>query len=278
MRFGTVRKGDRTVAFRQDDTGTYYYDAPDVGALLEAGDWGALPAVEGPAPEEGDLVAPILRPGKVICVGLNYRDHAAEVGKEAPELPTLFAKMHTSLAGPRQELVLPAVSEKYDWEAELAVVIGSRVKNVDAAGAHDAIFGYTVINDVTGRDWQRRTSEWFQGKNFDASSPIGPVVVTPDEAPPEAGLGVRTLVNGEVMQSGVTTEMVFSPADVVAYISQFMTLEPGDLIATGTPAGVGTSMQPPRYLADGDVLETSIDGIGTLVNTVRIEGAGDDAA
>lgn len=270
MRLGTARNGDHSRAFRQDETGTYYYAVHDVGQLLNTPEWTSLPAQQGEAPDPEDLLAPICRPGKTICVGLNYYDHAAEVGKTAPEVPTLFAKVSTALTGPRAEIRLPDLSAEIDWEAELAVVIGTRTNQADEQRAREAIAGYTVFNDLSVRDWQRRTSEWFQGKNFDKSSPLGPVIVTPDEVSPEDGLQVETLVNDRVEQSGNTSDLIFSVTKLVVYISQFLTLEPGDIIATGTPGGVGFVKTPPRYLRDGDVMRTRIEGIGELRNTIRI--------
>ena len=266
MKLGTVRRANGTQAFRQDETGTYYYNLPDVGAVLASEDWQELPTVAGPEPLTADLVQPILRPGKILCVGLNYHDHAAEVGKTAPEIPTIFSKVATSLAAPHAEIEIPAVSTEIDWEAELTIVIGKSVKNADEESARAAIAGYTVMNDVSMRDWQRRTTEWFQGKNFDASTPIGPVVVTADEVDPVAGLTVETILNESVEQNGNTSDMVFNPVQVVQYLSQFLTLEPGDIIATGTPAGVGAGQNPKKFIQSGDVLTTRIEGIGELVN------------
>lgn len=270
MRLGTVRAGGITRAFRQDDRGTFYYDLPDVGALLSLPEWAEARAIEGEPPHSAALTRPVLRPGKFLCAGLNYHDHAVEVGKSAPEVPTLFGKFHSALVGPFDDIELPGVSREIDWEAELVIVIGRRVKSADAAAARAAILGYTAFNDVSVRDWQRRTSEWLQGKNFDGSSPIGPVIVTADELDPERGLAIETRVNEQVMQSGTTADLIFSPVDLIVYITRFMTLEPGDLIATGTPAGVGFVRKPPRFLEDGDVLTTSLEGIGELVNVVRI--------
>ena len=271
MKLGTVRHGDTTRAFRQEDGETRYLPVPDVGALLAEPDWRTLAGQPGEPPREADLLMPVLRPGQVIGVGLNYYDHAAEVGKAAPEVPTLFSKVTTALVGPGQDIELPSLSEQIDWEVELVIVIGQRVKNADEAAAREAIAGYTAMNDVSVRDWQRRTSEWFQGKNFDGSTPLGPVVTTADEIDPMAGLRIETLVNGAVEQSGTTADLIFSPVQLVVYLSQFLTLEPGDLIATGTPGGVGFVRTPPRFLADGDELRTRIEGIGELVNTVRID-------
>jgi len=271
LKLGTIRDGDHSRAFRQDDTGTYYYDLPDVGQLLNTPEWTSLPARQGESPAPEDMLAPVTRPGKTICVGLNYYDHAEEVGKAAPEVPTLFSKVSTALTGPRAGISLPGLSTEIDWEAELAVVIGKRINQANEHQAYEAIAGYTVINDVSVRDWQRRTSEWFQGKNFDKSTPLGPVIVTPDEVAPEDGLRVETLVNDRVEQSGNTSDLIFSVTQLVVYITQFLTLEPGDIIATGTPGGVGFVRNPPRYLHSGDVMTTRIEGIGELRNTIHIE-------
>jgi acylpyruvate hydrolase len=265
MRLGTIADGDRTRAFTTDGAVTTYFDARDVGELLH------LPRAEwagrvGPSPDPMMLLQPILRPGKIVCVGLNYHDHAAEVGKPAPDYPTLFAKFATALVGPTSNILLPAVSTRMDWEAELAIVIGAPARNLDQVAALDAILGYTVLNDVSARDWQQRTSEWLQGKNFDATTPLGPTIVTTDEFDPTEDHEIRTTVDGRVEQLGTTSNMIFSPAQIVSYISTFMTLEPGDIIATGTPAGVGFIQAPPRYLAPGSRVETHIAGIGTLTN------------
>ncbi|BCW42748.1 5-oxopent-3-ene-1,2,5-tricarboxylate decarboxylase (plasmid) [Arthrobacter sp. StoSoilB3] len=270
MKFGTVRHGEESRAFRQEGGRTFFYDVADVGALLNIPDWALLPAREGEAPAEHDLLAPVARPGKTICVGLNYFDHATEVGKTAPEVPTLFSKVSTALTGPRTEIRLPGLSTEVDWEAELAVVIGKRTVHATEQQARGAVAGYTVLNDLSIRDWQRRTTEWFQGKNFDNSTPFGPVIVTADEIDPETGLRVETLVNDKVEQSGTTSDLIFSVTELVVYISQFLTLEPGDIIATGTPGGVGFVQKPPRFLQTGDVLRTRIEGIGELRNTIHI--------
>lgn len=270
MKLGTVRYGEQSRAFRQDGSRAFYYDVADVGALLNIPDWAQLPAQEGEAPAEHDLLAPVTRPGKTICVGLNYFDHATEVGKKAPEVPTLFSKVSTALTGPRSDIYLPGLSAQVDWEAELAVVIGKRTIHANEQQAREAVAGYTVLNDLSIRDWQRRTSEWFQGKNFDSSTPVGPVMVTADEVDPEGGLRVETLVNDQVEQSGTTSDLIFSVTELVLYISQFLTLEPGDIIATGTPGGVGFVQKPPRFLQSGDILRTRIEGIGELCNTIHI--------
>lgn len=271
MRLGTVQVGSETRAFRQDSEGTAYYEVPNVSALLAMDNWIDLPTTPGAEPKPEDLVNPTPNPRKIICVGLNYHDHAEEVGKETPEYPTLFSKVATSLVGPRDDIILPTVSTQIDWEVELVVVIGKRIRQADMASARDAILGYTMLNDVSVRDWQRRTTEWFQGKNFDAMSPIGPVIVTADELDPRDGLTLETIVNGKIEQSGNTADMIFGVDELVVYVSQFLTLEPGDLIATGTPAGVGFVRTPPIFLKPGDHVVTRIDGIGELINTARSE-------
>jgi acylpyruvate hydrolase len=206
------------------------------------------------------------RPGKIICVGLNYRAHILETGREPPQYPTLFAKFAETLTGPRDELVLPSVSEKVDWEVELGVIIGRPVYRATPAEAAAAIAGYTVVNDVSMRDWQRRTLQWLQGKAFERSTPAGPYLVTPDEVGNAADLEVRCEVDGTIMQQSRTSDLVFSPADIVAYASQVITLKPGDLFATGTPGGVGNARKPPVYLQPGNVMRTWIEGLGECVN------------
>jgi acylpyruvate hydrolase len=212
---------------------------------------------------------PIPRPGKVICCGLNYADHIAETGRERPAHPTLFAKYADTLLPDGADIVLPA-GLQVDWEAELAVVVGRGIRNATPDEAHSAIGGYTVANDISVRDWQSRTLQWFQGKAWDATTPIGPVVVSPDELDPVAGVEVICRINGIERQRGNTKTLVFDSASLLSYISTFTVLRPGDVVLTGTPGGVGMGMDPPTYLADGDVVETEIPGIGTLTNTVRL--------
>ncbi len=208
-------------------------------------------------------------PRKVICCGLNYSDHILEMGRELPQYPTLFAKFADTLTDPDADIVSEH-SENVDWEAELAVVVGSTLKNATEEEAAAAIAGYTVANDISMRDWQRRTLQWFQGKAFDGTTPLGPVMVTPDEIDPEAGVEVICTLNGEEVQRGNTKTLVFSSAKLLSYISTFTVLRPGDVVLTGTPGGVGMGMVPPRFLKDGDELHTEIPGIGTLSNTFRV--------
>ncbi len=266
MRLGTVRRNGTTQAFRQDGDTTVFLPAKDVGELLQRDDWRTLSGEPGPAPQHAELEMPILRPGKILCAGLNYYAHAEEVGQDVPKYPTIFTKFANALVGPTDDVVLPAASSKIDWEAELTVVIGSRVRQADEAGARAAIAGYTVMNDVSVRDWQGRTSEWFQGKNWDRMTPVGPVVVTADELDPEAGLAVECELDGVTKQSGTTSDLIFSCAKLVSYVSEFMTLEPGDLLATGTPAGVGLARKPREWIPAGAQMVTRIEGIGELRN------------
>jgi acylpyruvate hydrolase len=275
MRFGTIRTDDGTTAARLDGDVLIPLDAADVGEMLARGGPGQ-PRTGAPAvpAAEADFAPVVTQPGKIICVGLNYRAHILETGRELPEYPTLFAKFADTLLGPRDDLVLPSVSERVDWEVELGVVIGSPVYRATPEEARAAIAGYTVINDVSMRDWQRRTLQWLQGKMFEHSTPAGPYLVTPDEVGHAADLEVRCEVDGIVMQQSRTSDLLFGPAEIVAYASQAITLKPGDLIATGTPGGVGNARKPPVYLQPGQVLRTWIEGLGECVNLCVAEKAG----
>jgi 2-keto-4-pentenoate hydratase/2-oxohepta-3-ene-1,7-dioic acid hydratase in catechol pathway len=220
---------------------------------------------------EAPLLAPIPNPGKVICVGLNYKDHAAESGMDLPEVPILFAKFSNSVAAPGADVRPPTGVDQIDYEAELAVIIGRRTSRVSVDDALSHVAGYACCNDVSARGLQFRTSQWMYGKAIDTFLPLGPWLVTPDEVPDPQALGIRCLVNGEVRQSSSTSEMVFGVADLISFISHTLTLAPGDVIATGTPAGVGMARKPPEYMRDGDVMQVEIDGLGTLNNPVRWE-------
>ncbi len=259
-----ARTGTTTAGVRVGDAWRSL-PAADLSALLSSGaDW-----VTGAVVEDAVPVLPLPAPGKVICCGLNYADHIEETGRDLPAYPTLFAKYADTLVGPDADVVVPA-GLQVDWEAELAVVVGAELRHASRARAEDAIAGYTVANDVSVRDWQRRTLQWFQGKAWDATTPLGPVVVTPDEIDPAAGVEVICRVNGVERQRGNTKTLVFDSPALLAYISTFTVLRPGDVVLTGTPGGVGMGMDPPTYLADGDVVETEVPGIGTLTNTVRL--------
>jgi 2-keto-4-pentenoate hydratase/2-oxohepta-3-ene-1,7-dioic acid hydratase in catechol pathway len=227
-----------------------------------------LPRVEG-APRLGPPVAGV---GKIMCIGLNYADHAAEAGMALPEEPVLFLKATSSLAGPNDPIVLPRGSERTDWEVELGVVIGRAAKHVREEDALAHVAGYVVFNDVSERAFQlERGGQWTKGKSCDGFAPVGPWLVTPDEVGDPQRLALSLAVNGEVMQKGSTATMVFSVARIVSYLSGFMTLQPGDIIATGTPPGVGMGMRPPRYLRPGDVVEASVEGLGRQRQVVEAE-------
>ena len=241
----------------------------DVGALLAESNWRTVAAADGPRqPYEPTRVATLItRPPKIWCVGFNYASHLAEANREAPDHPTLFAKFPIALTGAYDPIPLPPVSDRVDWEVELAIVIGRGGPSVTAAEALDHVAGYSVCNDISMRDWQRRTQQYLQGKTFGSCSPLGPELVTIDEAPdPASGLAISCSVNGEVMQSATTDQMIFGVADLVAYVSQIAPLEAGDVIASGTPEGIGALQTPPRFLHSGDVVECTIEGIGTLRN------------
>ncbi len=217
------------------------------------------------------LEAPVQRPGKIMAIGLNYADHIAESGQKTPEQQVWFAKMPNSINAPFDGVQLPKASQLLDYEAELVVVIGKRCKHVPKEKAHEVIFGYTVGNDVTARDWQFKTPQWILGKSFDTHAPIGPWIVTADEIADPHTLGIRAFVNGEKRQDSNTKHLVFNVFDQIAHISQAMTLEPGDLIFTGTPGGVGAALKPPQFLKAGDVTRIEIDKIGAIEATVAAE-------
>ena len=223
------------------------------------------------------LLAPVLRPGKVICIGLNYRDHSKECGNPIPDYPAVFLRGATSLMGPDEAMVYPECSDKLDYEAELAIIIGRTATNV-GADALNYIAGYSCFNDGSVRDYQRKSTQWTMGKNFDRTGGFGPELVTPDELPPGAsGLKIVARLNGKTMQESNTGDMIFDVAALVATLSEAMTLEPGDVVATGTPSGVGYARNPPAFLRPGDRIEVEIETIGTLVNTVgRRAEAGSD--
>ena len=269
MKLATIRTPAGTAAVRVDGDTAIEVGVPDVGALLADPGWRKrAAAADGSRHMVGALdYAPVVpRPGKIVCVGLNYRAHIQEMGRELPAYPTLFAKFAEALIGPYDDLVLPAESDAVDWEAELAVVIGHRVRHADGDTARAAIAGYAVANDVSMRDWQFRTSEWLQGKTFEATTPFGPYLVTTDEVAPDAQIACE--VDGEVVQSSRISDLVFSPVDLVGYISTILTLSPGDVIITGTMGGVGHARNPSRYLHPGQKLVTRIAGVGELVNPV----------
>jgi 2-keto-4-pentenoate hydratase/2-oxohepta-3-ene-1,7-dioic acid hydratase in catechol pathway len=213
-------------------------------------------------------VLPIDRPGKIVCVGLNYRDHAEEQGVDLPTAPLLFAKWQNTLIGPGEPIVIPPIVTKCDYEAELGVVIGSRVRDASAENALEAVAGYICVNDVSARDLQFADAQWTRGKSPDTFCPVGPRLVPRDEIPDPQSLAIRAVLNGETKQESTTANMVFGVADLIAYITQTITLEPGDLIATGTPAGVGVFRKPPVFMQPGDEITIEIEGLGSLTNPV----------
>jgi len=277
MKLATIRLDDQhTAAVRADGDQLVELGLPDVGAVLAApGGLAAAATADGPRhPLAGADFAPVVpRPSKVVCVGLNYRNHIQEMGRDLPEHPTLFSKFADTLIGAHDDIRRPVETEQFDWEAELAVVIGRQVRRADEEQARAAIAGFTVLNDITCRDWQFRTREWLQGKNWDSSTPVGPFLVTADETGPRPALAIRCEVDGQVMQSDNTGDLLFDPVHLVRYISTMVRLNPGDVIATGTPGGVGHARRPAVFLKGGETVVTEIEGIGRLENRVVPEGA-----
>lgn len=211
---------------------------------------------------------PVCRPSKIICLGKNYSEHAKEGGVENPERPILFCKTPNTLNGPYDPIILPKSSVQVDWEVELAVIIGNKGKRIKKKDAFSHIAGFTILNDVSGRDAQFSDSQWFRGKSFDSFAPVGPCVVTPDEIDNVQNLRLTTTVNGNVMQDGNTKDMIFDIPTIIEYISEDITLLPGDILSTGTPSGVGIFRDPPVLLKPGDVVECRIEGIGSIKNEV----------
>lgn len=218
------------------------------------------------------LLAPIPRPPKLICVGLNYRDHAAETKMEIPKVPTIFCKFTNVVIGPGAPIVLPRVSNRVDYEAEFAFVMGRGGRYIAAADAMDYVFGYTIANDVSARDYQMATSQWLMGKSFDTFAPIGPWIVTRSDIADPHALGISLEIAGEKLQESNTCELIFRIPELIEFISSVVTFEPGDIILTGTPAGVGFARKPPRYLQPGDEVIIKIEGLGELRNPIAAEG------
>jgi len=217
------------------------------------------------------LGPPISHPRKIICIGLNYRDHAAEAKMTLPDVPTVFAKYPNTIVGHLHPIVLPKNSVKPDYEAELAVIVGKAGRHIPEANWREHVFGYTILNDVSARDFQLATSQWTMGKNFDTFAPMGPVIVTADEIEDPHRLAISLTLNDEVMQDSNTSNLVFGVPKLIAFLSSVMTLSPGDIISTGTPAGVGFARKPPRWLLPGDQVVVHVEGIGRLVNPVVAE-------
>jgi len=243
------------------------------GAMDRVSRWlSSQPRGERLDPAKTRLRAPIPKPPKIICIGLNYRDHAAEAKMATPEVPTVFAKFGNTVTGHLHPIVLPKNSAKPDYEAEFAVVIGQGGRHIPEARWREHVFGYTIVNDVSARDFQMATSQWTMGKTFDTFAPMGPVVVTADEIEDPHKLAISLTLNGELMQNSNTSNLIFGVPQLIAFLSSVMTLEPGDLISTGTPAGVGFARKPPRWLLPGDEVAVQVEGIGRLVNPVVAEG------
>jgi 2-keto-4-pentenoate hydratase/2-oxohepta-3-ene-1,7-dioic acid hydratase in catechol pathway len=275
MKVGRVRVAGRTwlARFESENVTLLREESahPAADALREALADGVSFATAGESMPITDIevLAPVANPSKIICIGLNYADHAAEAGVDVPESPVVFAKFPSALIGPSSDIrYRPGDVAQLDFEAELAVVIGSTCSMVKEVDALDHVFGYTVLNDISARDAQFADGQWVRGKSFDTFAPVGPTITTRDEISDVQQLGVRCLVNGEVMQDGSTADMIFGVADLVSYLSRFITLVPGDVIATGTPAGIGFSRDPMVLLGDGDVVVTEIDQLGRLRNVV----------
>ena len=274
VRLGALREDRKSVV----DLGQADPQLPaDIAGLLAAGPAAldrARQALRSAAPElaidlqQVRLAAPIARPGKIICIGLNYRDHAAESNAPLPEYPVVFAKYANTVIGPGDAIVLPRVTEQVDYEGELGVVIGRSARDVAEADALDYVGGYLPFNDVSARDYQMRTSQWTIGKTFDTFAPMGPALVTADEVPDPHALDLRVTIGDEVLQNSNTRHLIFTIPHLIAYLSSVMTLEPGDVIASGTPAGVGAARNPKRWLRAGETVRVEIEGLGVLENPV----------
>lgn len=275
MKFAQILLRGKPVAVIEQGSRWYQLDKPLADYLatskvqvISAEHMGAQPLDLS----EDDFIRPLSNVSRVLCVGLNFTDHAKEVGAETPSHPTIFTKFGNALIGPGEQIQMPTESNKIDWEVELCAVVGKEGRRIPVEEAEEYLLGYTVLNDVSVRDWQGRTSEWFQGKNWDSMTPFGPVIVSPDELDIAGGLAMTCTVDGETRQQGSTANLIFKPAEVISYISTFMTLQPGDLVALGTPAGVGLSLRPRKWLVPGQTVVTEIEGIGRLTNVCSSEG------
>ncbi|HEY1572519.1 MAG TPA: fumarylacetoacetate hydrolase family protein [Pseudonocardiaceae bacterium] len=276
MRLLTFHTESGTSAGRLDGDTVVELPFADVRALLTRPDWRDVATQDGPTrPLDSVRLAPVVpQPAKIICVGLNYAQHIDEMGRGRPDYPTLFAKYALSLIGPFDPIVVPSVSTTVDWEVELGLVIGAPTRHVSPESALAGVAGWTVFNDVSVRDFQNRTTQFLAGKTFESTTPVGPTLVTRDEISPDGrGLPVRCLVDDVVMQESNTDDLLFSPADIVSYVSQIVTLEPGDVIATGTPGGVAAGRDPSPWLRPGQTVVTEVEGVGVLRNTCVAERA-----
>lgn len=275
MKFAQILLRGKPVAVIEQGSRWYQLDKPLADYLatsevqvISAEHMGAQPLDLS----EDHFIRPLTNVSRVLCVGLNFTDHAKEVGAEHPSHPTIFTKFGNALIGPGEQIQMPTESNKIDWEVELCAVVGKEGRRIPVEEAEEYLLGYTALNDVSVRDWQGRTSEWFQGKNWDSMTPFGPVIVSPDELDIAGGLAMTCTVDGETRQQGSTANLIFKPAEVISYISTFMTLQPGDLVALGTPAGVGLSLRPRKWLVPGQTVVTEIEGIGRLTNVCSSEG------
>ncbi|MGW5685120.1 fumarylacetoacetate hydrolase family protein [Nonomuraea sp. NPDC003754] len=273
MRLGTVRVGGARFAATEREGLWYALDVPPgtpMGTVLVDGpEEVARLAVSAARPLTGATPVAPLRPGKIVAIGLNYLDHIREAGTDKPERPLMFAKFPSSVIGPGEPIVIDAgLTERVDWEVELAVVVGTPLRHASPAQALAGVAGYTVANDVSARDLQFADGQWTRGKSLDTFCPLGPVIVTPDELGDPQALRLWTAVNGETVQDSSTAEMLFGVADLLAFCSRAFTLEPGDVVLTGTPWGCGEFMDPRRSLRPGDTVEVGVEGIGTLTNPV----------
>jgi acylpyruvate hydrolase len=275
MKLATLRRAGATVAVRADSdtTATIIDGYPDLSALLTDPDWATVAqnASGATVDLDGADYAPVVpHPGKIICVGLNYANHIQEMGRDLPEYPTLFAKFKEALTGPYDDVIVPSyAAAQLDWEGELAFVVGKQAYQVPEADAEQYIAGYSVMNDYTMRDYQYRTLQWDQGKTFEKTSGFGPLLTTTDSY--TFGGTLVTKLEGQVVQSTTTDDLVFTPARLVEYISHIVTLQPGDVVITGTPGGVGHARKPGLYIQDGQTVEVAIEGLGTVRNTTIVK-------
>lgn len=268
MRLATVHHAGSTAAARIEGDSAVLLDVPDVGAYLRLVEHAErAPREIGAVPSATLRYAPpVLTPSKIVCVGMNYRAHIEEMGEPEPDYPTLFGKFADALVGASDPIVLPGTSAKVDWEIELVAIVGHTVRHADADSAGAAIAGFTVGNDISMRDYQARTSQWLQGKSFDSATPVGPCMVTTDEVGVFPDLEIRCEVDGVVKQRSRTSDLLYAPADLVAYISDIITLRPGDLVFTGTPGGTGNGRVPQEWLRPGQSVASVIQDIGALLN------------
>ncbi|MBY4127555.1 fumarylacetoacetate hydrolase family protein [Rhodococcus fascians] len=270
MKLATVRYDSGTRVVSRDGGVTRLLDHTNMAEALADGITTDRNVIRGVALDDSEPLsfAPcVSNPGKVLCVGHNYKAHILEMGHGLPDSPTVFSKFAGALIGPHDDIELNHLSSSWDWEAELAVVIGSTVRRGDRDAAGAAIAGYTIANDVSARDWQKKTSQWLLGKTFEGTTPLGPWLVTADELDPAGRLDISCTVDGTVVQSANTADLLFDPVDLVAYLSQVITLEPGDVVLTGTPGGVGAARSPQVFLKPGQEVVTTIEKLGSCRNT-----------